>query len=335
MDHSHMGMEEDNNVYGRSALSIPQTHDSDPPRSASPRLRLPPSPVQGQFALPGPPSPGTPPRALPTLPAGYPQTQPRALPLPPASPTPTRPSQPFTEPPARANYSYEDALSPTSLSRGSGSARRMIEAWESGSHSHDLDESLFPVYEPEHHGSLEVPTDQSTKTSKRWSMDSFRMPLGGIRAPSPLGTNTPLAAASPPSLNTSTWSQTSDSRKRKNRDLSPAPTTETRKNSPLRSPFKRSPFKGMVDAVKGFRNKHKGKDHDELEGSSRSFMNLDDEVEWFAQPTPMSANPTGQREEIHDPTVSHLTQYCADFRQFAARPSSTSLRLAPICPTHG
>jgi len=123
------------------------------------------------------------------------------------------------------------------------------------------------------------------------------MPVNGITVPSPLAVNDPLAAASPPSLSASTWSQQSagGGRKRKNQDLSPCPTGEPQKTSPRRSPFKRSPFKEIANVVKGFRNKNKKADENALEQSTsrRSFVNLDEDSDWFAQPKPVSTVPAG------------------------------------------
>jgi hypothetical protein len=137
------------------------------------------------------------------------------------------------------------------------------------------------------------------------------MPSSVVRAPSPLGTSTPYCP-SPPSLNEST-----SSRKRKTCDLSPVPPESQTSSSQRRSPFRRSPFKELANVMKGLRKKDKGEcaSASEPEGSgstpARSFVNLDDDSDWFAAPIPIGAAPRGlfsssdDEKKEDDPNVSN------------------------------
>lgn len=273
-------------------LSIPPA-DNDRPRSASPRLRFPPSPQQSDFLLS--PADDAAPR--------------RGLPFPPGSPNASQgytARLPHSEPPRRPPLTTGGA----SLSRD-GSASRIIAQWETETSGRPLP---TPTPSDMHRGSPSPrppPSPVPSNGSMPWQ--TSRLPQGGISLPAPLlgsqgsrgaqsdynsngsmyGSMNGMSLAAPPDhgQNSSrapsplSWSPTSPSRKRKS--LSPMPGASPTKISPRKLGFKRSPFKGLAGiadavggAVKGFRKGHKEAE----DPRPRTFISLDDDTDWFSQP---------------------------------------------------
>ncbi|RSH81638.1 uncharacterized protein EHS24_007817 [Apiotrichum porosum] len=300
----------------RHSLSVPP---GDRPRSVSPRLRLPPSPHN---SLPRHRhQPHHHPRPHSACSASRLPRAPAATIFQPQTPSPPmhgarRVPVPMTEPtrPLRPSLNHPHLTVPQPLAR-SGSTQRMIAKWEvaapppvpppptstpprpqsdmfsrSGSSPHQSPR-LSRAYLEDKPLPIPMATAVPATATMPWPPPSHSRPSPGLSIPSPLAGSTLIQpSGSPPS-----WSPVSPSRKRNSQwESSPLGVAASpREEKERKSPFKRSPLKGIANVFGGLRGKnHKDKPTSWSPGAvgvnvdrPRQFRNLDDEdSDWFSKP---------------------------------------------------